>query len=483
MKKYEFHIRLLSDLVLTSSAATESHSSSLNYIPGSKFLGIVAKSLYKMDDEKSTLEIFHSGKVIFSDAHPIIEKKRFYPSPANYYFKKGEGLGNEIFLHHNLDKKTQKKLRTENIQLKQSRTGYIQPELKKYLAIKQNYRLKSAYDPTLRKSKDSQMFGYFSVPAHTEFVFTVEDQTGQYIEEIKKALIGKKQIGRSKSAEYGLVEIEFNGELKPIYQINLTGRTVIYAQSNLCFINNFGQTTALPEAEQLTGISESEIIWEQSQIRSRKYQSWNGTRNSKDADRIIIEKGSVFVVNLKRPIDSDFFEGGVGSYKSEGFGKVLVNPDFLPVEGVNLGFSFSSQKKAVSSFELYADVVDEAIDVVIKTLKNRENLHSFDQEVKSEVKGFLENHRHYFKMVSKSQWGTLRAYAKQCLTLQAFDALVFGNSDVKGLEGFVYKGSSQNQWKVGGDFLRKELKRIAENKGEKFALSFIQKLSSEIKTQ
>lgn len=480
MKKYEFHCRLLSDLVLTSSAATESHSSSLNYIPGSKFLGIVSRSLYQMEDETSTMDIFHSGKITFGDAHPFFNNKRYYPSPANFYFKKGEGLSDKIFLHHNLGKDIQKKLRSENIQLKQSRTGYIQPESKTSLTIKQNYRLKSAYDSTTRKSKDSQMFGYFSVPAYSEWVFTVEDQAGFYLDKIKDALVGKKRIGRSKSAEYGLVEIKFGREIESTKKENLTGRTILYAQSNLCFVNQFGQTIAVPSPEQLTGSTDSEIIWVQSQIRSRKHQSWNGKRNSKDADRIIIEKGSVFVLNLKQPVSSDFFLSGIGSYKSEGFGKVIVNPEFLPAEGANLGFSFTPEKHTTKISDNYADVKDETVDQVIHALKKRENLYSFDQEVKSEVKDFIDNHRHYFKMVKKSQWGTLRAYAKQCLTLKAFEVLVFGNPNEKGLEGFIYKGSAQTQWRVGGELLSKELERISKSKGEKFALTFIQKLSSEI---
>jgi hypothetical protein len=482
MKRYEFHCRLLSDLVLTSSAATESHSSSLNYISGSKFLGIVSRSLYQMEDEKSTIDIFHNEVVKFGDAHPFVGGKRFYPSPANFYFKKGEGLSDSIFLHHNLDNPVQERLRAENVQLKQSRTGYIQPELKSQVTIKQNYRLKSAYDPDTRKSKDSQMFGYFSLPAYSDWVFTVEDQSGFYLEKIKEALVGKKRIGRSKSAEYGLVDIKFIQELDEVKEQNFLGRTLIYAHSNLCFVNQYGETTAQPNPEQLTGLSseDCEILWDQSQLRSRKYQSWNGKRNCRDADRIIIEKGSVFVLNLKKSVSSSFFGGGIGSYKSEGFGSVLINPDFLPLEGSNLTYSFKTQSELGIQKDAYSEIADESAQEVFKALAKRQNLISFDQQVKSAVKEFLDNHRHYFKTVNKSQWGTLRAYAKQCLTLDAFDTLVFGNLAEKGMEGFIYKGSSQNQWKVGGEFLQNELKRIAKGKGEKFALTFVQKLSVEI---
>ena len=480
MRKYEFHCRLLSDLVLTSNAATESHASSLNYIPGSKFLGIVSRSLYQMEDEKSTLDIFHNGTVKFGDAHPILEGKRFYPSPANFFFKKGEGLNKSIFLHHNLDKAVQKKLRAENIQLKQSRTGYIQPESKSQIAITQNYRLKSAYDPITRKSKDSQMFGYFSLPAQSEWVFTVEDESGNYIDMIRKALEGKKRIGRSKSAEYGLVEISFLKELEKLKEQSFSGRTIVYAQSNLCFINPYGETTAQPSPFQLSGTNESEILWEQSQVRSRKYQSWNGKRNKGDADRIIIEKGSVFVLKLNDPVLSSFYDAGIGSYKSEGFGSVVVNPEFLPLEGTSLSYSFPKHIEAVKKKDSYSEILDDTAEEVFKILIKRQDAVSFDQSVKSEVKDFLTNHKQYFKSVNKSQWGTLRAYAKQCLNLKSFETLVFGNPEEKGLEGFIYKGSSQTQWKVGGEFLQREIKKIAKEKGEKFALAFVQKLSIEI---
>ena len=480
MKTYEFRCRLLSDLVLTSSAATESHSSSLNYIPGSKFLGIVSRSLYQMNDEKSTIDIFHNGIVRFGDAHPMVKEKRLYPSPANFYYKKGEGLSDSIFLHHNLNKSVQEKLRSENVQLKQSRTGYIQPELKRQLTIKQNYRLKSAYDNNTRKSKDSQMFGYFSLAGETEWVFLVEDNSGFYLDKIKKALEGKKRIGRSKSAEYGLVEISFLKEIDKTKETILSGRTIIYAQSNLCFVNQYGETTAQPSPQQLAGEVDCDILWKQSQVRSRKYQSWNGKRNCKDSDRVIIEKGSVFVLHLNKPISSSFYDAGIGSYKSEGFGSVLINPDFLPLEGPNLGYSFSKQSESGIKKESYSELPDESAEEVFKALEKRQNLVSFDQDVKSEVKEFLENHRNYFKSVSKSQWGTLRAYAKQCLTLDAFNKLVFGKTNEEGLEGFIYKGSSQTQWKVGGKFLQDEIQRIAKKEGEKFAFAFVQKLTVEI---
>lgn len=474
MKRYEFHCRLVSDLIVTSNAATEAYYSSLTYIPGAKFLGIIAQELYDMEDEKSTVDLFHSGRVQFGDAHPLIDGKPYYPSPANYFLKKGERLSAKVYLHHNIGEKGSEKFRMEYIQLRKSKDEYIQPDIRTHLMIVQNYRLKSAFDPISRRSKDHQMFGYFSLPASSEWYFTVEDHTGHYIEKIKELLVGKKRVGKSKSAEYGLVDIKFHREIQQSKQETYSGRTLLYALSNLCFINPYGDTTAQPTAMQLTGSEGSTIRWEESQLSSRRYQSWNGKRNHRDMDRIIIQKGSVLVVDIDGEVSSDFFEEGLGSYKAEGFGKVLVNPSFLPLTGIKLGYSYSKYEVPEALYASYEDLPDPCADEVIEVLNQRDQIKSFDQMVKSDVLKFIAENKGLFRSVSSSQWGAMRAYAKQCLNYEAFEELVFNEA-----EGFIFKGVSAIQWRSGGQLLKQELK-TRKKLGDQYALAFIHKLSTEI---
>ena len=126
--------------------------------------------------------------------------------------------------------------------------------------------MKSAQDRDKRKSKDSQMFGYFSLKAGSEWTFIIDDQTGKYTDEIKHILEGKHRIGRSRSAEYGLVEIRFEKEIQTESSKSLNGELIIYAKSNLAFINEeTGSYTSQPTAKQLTGTDNAEILWDKSQ--------------------------------------------------------------------------------------------------------------------------------------------------------------------------------------------------------------------------
>lgn len=477
MKTYQFTCKLLSDIVLTSSTATESQSKSLDYIPGAKFLGIASKSLYLTEDEISTLDIFHNGKVRFSDALPKYQGSHYFPMPFNWFYPKGKDLSNGIYLHHKLDAAKRENLIKTGIQLKQARENFINPKSKQIFSIEQGYRLKTAFDKEKRKSADGKMFGYFSLPANSEWVFTVSDDTDQYLQGIKTALEGKKTIGRSKSSEYGLVDIKFEKEIIESQTHVTSGQEIlIYAQSNLCFVNGFGETTAEPSAEQLTGLVDAEIVWENSQIRSRKYQNWNGHRNNKDVDRIILMKGSVFAVRTAKPIENAFFERGIGSFKSEGFGQVLINPSFLQsnTEMIQGGY----EKIERENSPVYHQGLHVKTDQIIAALERRSRSFSFEKEVNKMVDEFKQKNASVFNSISNSQWGTLRVYSKQCSNYEAFYNLVFGKKDKDGkMDGFIYKGQSEKQWRDNAAILQDFISKQKGGRGADFALSFVKKLS------
>src|SRR5699024_3004805 len=229
MKIFKFKCTLLSDVIMTSDGATESPSDALDYIPGVKFLGIVAGKLYDENKKEETLDLFHNGVVKYGDATLFHNGEICLKAPFSWFHEKGRGIEEEIYLHHLLE--------STDKQLKQVRAGYFSPASHALITLEQNYSLKSAQDIEKRRSKESQMFGYQSLNAGTEWVFEVTDEKGVYIEQIKNILVGKHRIGRSRSAEYGLVEVEFLKESLVEPQAIKQGNLVVYAKSNLCFIN------------------------------------------------------------------------------------------------------------------------------------------------------------------------------------------------------------------------------------------------------
>lgn len=475
MKRYQYTCKLLSDVVISSVTATEGFNPSLNYIPGAKFLGIVAGKLYDKNSP-NTLDIFHNGKVRFGDAYPLIQGKVGLPVPFSWFYLKGEGLTtNPVYLHHKMKDNDFKKLTYLGKQIKQARKGYFNED-GKYLSIDQNFAIRSAYDRIEMRSKEGQMFGYFSLPKGSKWTFTIEDDTDEHADNIRASIIGKKNIGRSRSAEYGLVEIDFEQALTVDSKIiSPSELTLIYALSNLCFYDQYGRPTLTPTPAQL-GVPGGKVLWEKSQIRSRLYQTWNRIRHNRDSDRMIIEKGSVIAIEHKKPINTISFIGGIGFHKSEGFGQVLINPIFLLSEGIKLNSKLTKAEELPKAVNLTPTGNPSAKDTLImKYLEQKQIQKSSAFNLDEKVNKFLKDHIGDFVGISPSQWGTVRAYAKHAANWDTLLKLLFDEN-----VGALHRGQSESEWRKSGrreklfNFLKNEVVYEADR------VTFTIKLASEM---
>jgi hypothetical protein len=474
MKIFQYKCTLLSNVVISSSSATEGGSQSLDYIPGSKFLGIVAGKLYNEEDDISTLDIFHNGNVSFGDAHPYLDNENTYKVPAKWFFPKGKSITDKIYLHPDqLDKAT---LATE--QPKQARVGYI-TKTGKWLTIKQSFAIKSAYDSEQLRSRDAQMYGYFSLEKGTEWIFTVKDNTGYYAKSIRENLEGKKRIGRSRSAEYGLVDITFLGEVSAQERsINNDKTAYIYAESNLCFYNEYALNTAKPSESSLNLPKDSKILWNESQIKTRLYQTWNRKRNNRDADRMVIEKGSVIAVQLSEPINSNKIENGIGAHISEGFGKVLVNPSFLESDTAELNFPLALVKledwKSKDQYFTMESGIQDAL--VLNFLKKKKERVRQVFDIDKRVNEFVRQRAEDFKGISASQWGIVRNYAKFFTKEGDFEKMLF-DTEI----GYFYIGQSEKDWRK--DNRRGHLETEISSMPRTFRVPFTIKLAAQMAKQ
>lgn len=411
--KMKFKCTLLSDLVLNETSSSEGKQRSINFIPGNNFLGIVASELYNQLSAQESESIFHSGRVRFGDAHPSDGIIRGLKVPAAMYYPKMSSATEECYIHHLIV--NQECLKDK--QLKQCREGfYIFDEHKKIgtkVNVEKNFSIKSAYDSEKRKSMDECMFGYESLSEGLVMCFEVEsdleDDTNKIIE---KALIGKKRIGRSRSAQYGLVEIE-KSDYKDACPTKATetDTVVVYADGRLIFLDENGEATFQPTVADL-GLSGGDIDLSKSQIRTFQYSPWNGKRQTYDTDRCGIEKGSVFVVNNCKgcPRESQY----VGAYKNEGFGKVIYNPDFLLVRNGNENGRalYTLNDTLCEGFENSVLVSKPTTSVLINFLEQKKVETDTNTIVYDSVQKFVEmvEKRNLFKRGSfASQWGSIRS--------------------------------------------------------------------------
>lgn len=473
--------KLQSDVVLNNKMATEGNMTTLDYIAGSNFLGIVANDIYKNHKEKA-YKILHAGEVSFGDAHISLDGTEVsYAMPFSLFKDKLDKT--KTWVHHLLDKHHFDNFREKGIQLKQERSGYLTPSGHLLKSPAKNFALKSAQDRNERRSKDGAMFGFESLKAGQVYVFSVRYHNAEYKEIVETFLIGNKRIGKSKTAQYGQVDIQPIANPTLIKTIETPqDYSIVYAESNLCFFNEFGQTTFQPEPEDL-GLSGGEICWKKSQIRTYAYSPWNGIRNTPNTQRDCILKGSIFYV--KGIVVPEYKTNSVGEYQAEGLGRVIYNPAFLKgnqstgeweFDFINDDDKNSNKEKQKNNdnpntvntplgrfLKVQFDVKNHELNLsksvhlsIHEKKENKTDEYKFTQELRT-------------KDISPSQWGNIRQEALNADSLEALVIKLFFNS--KTIGEFIDKHISETE----------KLKDDLEKKNEKI-LDFLQRVKNLIAT-
>ena len=237
---------LLSDVIVKESSATESVVRTLDYLPGSQFRGIVAQSYKKFDEP---FEIFHSGSVRFSDATPELDGVRTIPIPASWWYKKNSG--GKIILrngHSAINKETVRNTAINDpsdsisVQYKAYKSGFINTATLEITSTYSSLHLKSARDSKDDRSAEGQLFAYEALLPGTKYIFSIDTENISLLDKIEKELIGIRHIGRSRTAEFGEVDIKrYNDFIKQDQHelVDFEGEKyiILYAESDLCIID------------------------------------------------------------------------------------------------------------------------------------------------------------------------------------------------------------------------------------------------------
>lgn len=462
MEQLRFKVILLSDIIISESPATQGRHRGLDFIPGNNFLGIVASRIYEEKGENAhTYLLFHSDHVHFGDANPGYMGMRSIRIPSCFFKAKytdklpWEDGDKTRVVHHCITDFKQ----YLDAQLKQCRGGFMtfKGNTAYEISLSRNYAIKSAYDSDKRRAEDEKLFGYESLTKGSVLYFCVEldDDAMGCKDEIAKALTGLRHVGRSRSAQFGLVSIEpFN------YQDAYTcsseeGRVVVYADSRLCFFDTEGMPTMCPTAEQL-GVKGGQIDWSKSQIRTFQYAPWNYQRQAFDDERCGVEKGSVFVIKGTTAAT----ENVVGAYQNEGFGKVLYNPSFLKAgENGKSVFTFEQAANETHKPETCEDWTASFSNATLMSyLDNKKARQREEKTTYDLVDDFVKAHKERFSAVTPSQWGTIRGIAMSA----AEEEKIIGF-----ISTYIHKGVAKGYWEERGrdkkliDFLEKNSKIVS----------------------
>ena len=472
--EYYFKCRFLSPVILNTTGATEGAIDTLEYIPGSNFLGIAAKDYHSFCEK--AFDVFHSGKVRFGNAYPLENGNSLaMPCPATWFVQKGKSISDTqetIFWNYGKRAENQAKC-----QPRQVRGGYFIPDKQSRNFsgdIFKTFSLKSAYDSEKRKSKDSSMFGYTALNQGTEWGFSLKIDSSVDHETVSKiiaGLLGTRQIGRSKNSQYGSVEISMleNSPLKGIKQQE-NALYYLYCCSPAAFLDEYGEPAILPQMKDIGFSDNAKFDMQETQVRYQMYCPWNAARRSRDAERLIVLPGSVFAVSSPEPPDMSLLEKGAGLFLSEGFGELLCNPRFLFTDKLEKA---EEQKQTSSNGNEY----DKLLCGYLKRKKTeRENI----RYIYNNVKEMLDDKQ--VRKISASQWGAIRAIAAEAEDYQTLDKALFekapesadttytdkiknnGKSHVNH-PGFLCHGTAAKQWKNG---LAEELRKMISAVDEKY---------------
>lgn len=457
MTTLKFKCKLLSDVILNQKAATEGPNETLDFIPGSCFLGVIASKYSEFGDD--AMEVFHSGKVRFGDAHPSKDGFRGLKVPASMFHPKLKKASEELYIHHATNH-DDTKIREK--QLKQCRSGYynFSNSEAKLIKTETNFAIKSAYDREKRRSQDEKMYGYQSLQKGLELYFEIEIDidNDELVSSIVEALKGIKRVGRSRTAQYGLVEITEFDYKEVESDVASDGYVTVYADSRLIFLDDNGLPTFQPTVEQL-GLKGGEICWEKSQIRTFQYAPWNFKRQCFDTDRCGIEKGSVIVVKTDSCTDKSKY---VGYYQNEGFGKVIYNPAFLEAKEDGIAtYRLMEEKKEKEG----SDKVPLSGTNLLNYLAREKRVEDITKEVYEMVNFWADKNEKIFKGdLFASQWGKIRSIAmkyktKKELTNELFDK----TKDKDGKEipdAYLSHGVAADKWSERGR--KKEFEEFVE---------------------
>ncbi len=351
MHQATVEITLLQPAVFSLQSASAGAHRGLDFIPGSTLLGHAAAALYAELAADDAWLLFHSGHMRFGDGLPAHASFVARPMPLCWHSEKGESIfqGQQILGDKLVDPSFGPLLRTPA----QVRAGYT-TQAGDFVLPPRSQTLKTAIDPATGQAADGQLFGYEAIAAGQVFIARLqadEDIRAALWSRIIRVMEGRARLGRSRSAQFGQVEMR-------VVPTDVSEPDIAPASTELTLwllsdvaLENAGQPCLRPEAH-LIGLPQgSRWLPHKSFLRSRRYSPYNAYRRHYDPERQVICRGSVLRYELPEPLDrhtAATLESGIGLHVEAGLGHVLVNPTLL--ETASPQFDREPRRHASPSF-------------------------------------------------------------------------------------------------------------------------------------
>lgn len=302
-------ITLIDPVITSHGAATTQQNLALPYIPGAFLLGAASRNYSQATDP---FQMFHSGAVRFGDALPYDESDGLgFPVPLSLHREKDRADG--PILNLSLE-------RPKDGAMKRL-SGHTMAPDGTQITVATLGSLKTAIDWGNGRARDGQLFHLEALAAGQRFWATIEADNEQDLSELKEQLLtsGRNRLGRSRSAEFGRVELEWVDAPAAPAIATAGDAKLIWAISDLALDPDMRDLAAA------LGI-EGQIKQDSCFYRLRDVWPFNGHWQTRGIVRTVVERGSVIAVEnctLKPGVHV------VGQHREIGCGRVIVEPKLL----------------------------------------------------------------------------------------------------------------------------------------------------------
>lgn len=446
-------LTLTEPLVLSQSNATEGAHQSLDYIPGATLLGAIAAKHYRnFKEQGKAYDIFHSGKVRFYNAYPLLNGQASYPVPLSLHFDKlGDKMSPINYLHKNYNpvEGNEPQAIKQVIQGKQHRKGYVAPTDNQawcFFEPEKTLQMRTAINPEKGNAQESQLYGYQLLKAGTQYLAQISCDDKELAQQLENLLKNQDVllIGRSRSAQYGKVQLKVLTDKntqtnKPIVKIGGQNHLVLWLASDMAIYSQHGQPTLAPSLQDMGLNVTGEFVSAKSFVRTRQYAPYNGFRKSYDLERQVLTQGSILTYQLDNELseaDMQVLQQGMGAYTENGLGQVVLDDSFKLLQQGDISLQkYLSQSKTESVQKPNTPLINYLIDQAEQREVDAKYAKVIDQLLE-ELTKLYQSARNYNGLMpgqpfgpGKTQWGAVRNYATQSKNKQTLQAKLFDGRD------------------------------------------------------
>ncbi|ABY93116.1 RAMP superfamily CRISPR-associated protein [Thermoanaerobacter sp. X514] len=376
VKKLFYKITALSPIVLAKEIGEQNTINTEKYISSTTVRGLFANKFIKKfnlgnaaHENDNFYNLFLKNEILFTSAYPFKNGKIYYPA---LYLHKEKGDDNK-YVYNVLEEVPDNK-KTKSLE----KMVYNTNDEKIYTyGVSTTFYFHNARDREKGHSTGEEIFYYEAINEGEEFKGFIIGDEG-YLEEIKR-IYGEtftSFIGRSKSAQYGLVNIEF-GDLENTDDLeDVDDEFIIVATSPIILYNEWG----FSEVSEKTlknylqkHFDDCDINVEKIISRIEYVENFVGIWGMKNTRELAYSPGSAFKIiikgcdNLEEKLNNILIYG-FGEKTDLGFGRVKVY-SFLN-EGYKIEYYNSDEYEEITpqfSKVILEDIVKKKANEILKS--------------------------------------------------------------------------------------------------------------------